>query len=76
MPRKTSTAPQAFQAHAANIQRNLKRLQKLADEGFRVAPTDIHWGHVGDLNEYDALLTRITDMAFREGEYAPENVAR
>ena len=30
----------------------------------------IHWGHVGDLQRYAGLLRQITDIAFKEGEFA------
>ena len=48
----------------------LERLTALSDGHFNVAPDDVDWGHVGTLAHYAELLKRITDSAFREGEYA------
>lgn len=64
------TAIDTFLQHKASIDEALKRLQALSDEHFEVHPDEIHWGHVGDLARMDELLTRITDVAFKEGECA------
>ena len=60
----------AFVARKAEIDAMLARLQALSDEHFAHAPDDITWGHVGTLEHYAALLKRITDSAFHEGEHA------
>ena len=44
--------------------------RSLSDDHFGVAPDEVDWGHVGTLAHYAELLKRITDSAFREGEYA------
>ncbi len=62
----------AFVAKKAAIDAMLARLQTLSDEHFGVGPDEVSWGHVGTLGHYAELLKRITDMAFREGEHAPE----
>ena len=60
----------AFVAKKQEIDAMLARLAALSDEHFQVAPDDVIWGHVGSLEDYAALLKRITDAAFREGEHA------
>jgi hypothetical protein len=74
MNRNRETAPktalEAFIARKTEIDERLARLQALSDEHFNAHPDEIDWSHVGSLAEYASLLKRITDMAFREGEYA------
>jgi hypothetical protein len=48
----------------------LTRLQALSDEHFGVAPDEVTCSHVGTLDHHAELLTRITEMAFKEGEHA------
>ncbi len=60
----------AFVARKHEIDAMLDRLRALSDEHFNVSPDEVHWGHVGSLGHYAELLKRITDCAFREGEYA------
>ena len=60
----------AFTARKAEIDTMLARLQRLSDDHFNVQPDRVHWGNVGALEHYAALLKRITDAAFKEGEYA------
>jgi hypothetical protein len=48
----------------------LARLQSLSDDHFNVQPEELTWADVGTLEHYAELLRRITDCAFREGEYA------
>ena len=64
------TALDAYIAHKAEIDTMLARLKTLSDDHFNVGPDDIDWGHVGDLGLYAELLKRITDSAFKEGEFA------
>jgi DNA-binding transcriptional MerR regulator len=54
----------------AEIDAMLARLQSLSDDHFNVHPDAINWGHVGSLDHHAALLKRITDAAFTEGEHA------
>ena len=64
------TALDAYIAKKAEIDTMLTRLKALSDDHFNVAPDDIDWGHVGTLAHYAELLKRITDSAFKEGEFA------
>ena len=65
-----SKALDAFIAQKAQIDGMLERLTALSADHFNVMPDDVTWGHVGSLEDYAALLKRITDAAFREGEHA------
>ena len=67
-----SEALDAFIARKAEIDGMLRRLQALSDDHFNAHPDEIHWGHVGDLGRYAEALAQITDIAFREGEHAPD----
>jgi len=60
----------AFIARKAEIDAMLARLQGLSDAHFDASPDEITWAHVGTLAHYAELLKRITDSAFREGEFA------
>ena len=64
------TALDAFIAKKIEIDTMLARLMALSEDHFNVAPDDASWGHVGTLSDYAALLKRITDSAFKEGEHA------
>jgi hypothetical protein len=69
-PRDNSQALQAFLSHKADIDAMLERLRALSDDHFNVTPDEINWGHVGTLAHYAELLRRVTDSAFKEGEFA------
>ena len=60
----------AFMAAKHEIDTMLARIQTLSDDHFETNPDEIHWGHVGTLNQYASLLRQITDSAFKEGEFA------
>ena len=60
----------AFVAKKAEIDLMLTRLGALSDDHFGAAPDEVTWGDVGILEHHAELLTRITDMAFHEGEHA------
>lgn len=60
----------AFIAAKSEIDARLERLKGLSDDHFHANPDEIHWGHVGDLQRYAGLLRQITDLAFKEGEFA------
>jgi hypothetical protein len=60
----------AFIAAKSEIDARLERLKGLSDDHFHANPDEIHWGHVGDLQRYAGLLRQITDIAFKEGEFA------
>ena len=68
--RNRDAALNAFIARKAEIDTMLARLQVLSDDHFNAHPDEVNWGDVGTLEHYAGLLKRITDSAFREGEYA------
>ena len=68
--RNRDAALNAFIARKTEIDAMLTRLQALSDDHFNCHPDEINWGDVGTLEHYAGLLKRITDSAFREGEYA------
>jgi len=68
--RNRDAALNAFIARKTEIDTMLARLQGLSDDHFNAHPDEINWGDVGTLEHYAGLLKRITDSAFREGEYA------
>lgn len=71
MKRRDNTkALAAFIAKKQEIDAMLARIAALSEDHFDVMPDDVSWGHVGTLEDYAALLKRITDIAFREGEHA------
>ena len=68
--RNREAALNAFIAKKTEIDQMLARLQVLSDDHFDAHPDEVNWGDVGTLEHYAGLLKRITDSAFREGEYA------
>ncbi len=60
----------AYIARKIEIDTMLARIAALSEDHFNVAPDEVDWVHVGTLIHYVELLKRITDSAFREGEYA------
>lgn len=58
----------AWMKHKAKIDEALARLTEHSAEMFHTDPDELHWGHVGDLQRIEELLTRITDVTFGEGE--------
>ena len=68
--RNREAALAAFVGKKAEIDEMLARFQSLSDEHFNCHPDEIGWATVGSLEHYASLLKRITDSAFREGEYA------
>jgi hypothetical protein len=65
-----SKALAAFIAKKAEIDAMLARIAKLSEDHFGADPEEVHWGHVGNHEDYARHLRRITDAAFREGEHA------
>lgn len=66
-----AAAKAAFDLNKARIDLMLARLTTLSANHFDNGDgAEIDWGHVGTLAHYAELLKRITDSAFREGEYA------
>jgi hypothetical protein len=68
--RSSEQALAAFVSKKAEIDALLARLQALSDDHFGYSPDEVTWGHVGTLEHYAELLTRITEMAFNEGQHA------
>ena len=68
--RSSQDALAAFVQKKAEIDAMLARLQALSDDHFGYSPDEVTWSHLGTLEHYAALLKRITDMAFKEGEHA------
>ncbi len=63
-------AVDAFIAKKAEFDRLIERLANLSEDHFGLAADEIDWGHVGTLTDWVALLRRVSDAAFKEGEYA------
>ncbi len=59
----------AFIAKKAEFDAMLERLRTLSGEHFNWTPDEINWGHVGTMAHYAEMLKRITDSAFKEGEF-------
>jgi hypothetical protein len=68
--RNREAALAAFIGKKAEIDAMLARLQALSDDHFNAHPDEVNWADVGTLEHYASRLKRITDSAFREGEYA------
>lgn len=60
----------AFVAKKTEIDAMLARLVAHSENHFGYDPAKVTFGSVGDLEHYAGLLKRITDSAFREGEFA------
>jgi len=60
----------AYIAHKTEIDTMLARLAALSADHFNVEPDRVTWADVGTLAHYAELLKRLTDSAFKEGEYA------
>ena len=59
---KMTTKPNAIDNYitkSADIQDKIARLQQLAADHFGCDPDAIHWGHVGDLERVQELLSEI-----------------
>ena len=63
-------ALQEFITYKTQFDDLLNRLKRLSDDHFEIAPDDINWANVGDLNYYIKELQKISDRAFSEGEHA------
>ena len=70
MAKTNDDALDAFIAAKNEIDAMLARLVAHSADHFGYRPEEVNWGHVGTLDHYRARLREITDMAFREGEYA------
>jgi hypothetical protein len=70
MPKTNEAALDAFVAAKTDIDIMLERLVAFNADHFDCSPDDVHWGHVGTLDQYGVRLREITDKAFHEGERA------
>ena len=68
--RSNQQALAAFVQKKAEIDAMLTRLQTLSDDHFGLGPDEVTWGDVTSFADYAELLKRITERAFKEGEYA------
>jgi len=69
MPKTNDAALAAFIARKAEIDAALDRIRAASDDHFFVSPEDVNWGHVTALADHAALLKRITDSIYAEGEH-------
>jgi hypothetical protein len=53
----------AFIARKAAIDRLLEQLLAYSHEHLNLAPEEVHWGHVGDLDDWLACLRRVAKLA-------------
>ena len=70
MPKINDAALAAFVARKAEIDAALDRVRAASDDHFFASPEDVHWGYVTALAHNAALLKRITDAIYDEGEHA------
>lgn len=70
MPKTNDAALAAFIACKAEIDAALDRICAASADHFFASPEGVHWGHVTALADHAALLKRITDGIFHEGEHA------
>ena len=67
--RSNDAALAAFVQKKVEIDAMLTRLQALSDDHFGLGPDEVTWAHVTLLADCAELLKRITERAFKEGEY-------
>src|SRR5260370_24685383 len=66
----------AFLEKRNEFDKLIARLAALSEDHFFGAePEEINWGHVGTLTEWTALLRRVADAAFGEGEHTEPQAA-
>ena len=53
----------AFIARKAEIDRLLEQLLAHSHEHLNLAPEEVHWGHVGELDDWLACLRRVAKLA-------------
>jgi hypothetical protein len=59
----TPEALAAFIARKSEIDRLLEYLQAYSHDHLNLAPEEVHWGHVGELDDWLACLRRIAKLA-------------
>ena len=70
MAKTNDAALAAFIARKAEIDAALDHIRAASDEHFFASPEDVHWGSVTALADHAALLKRMTDAIYHEGEHA------
>lgn len=68
MPQTDGAARAAFMLKKAAIDAALDRIRKASDDHFFASPEELSWGHVTALADHAALLKRITEVIYREGD--------
>jgi hypothetical protein len=53
----------AFIARKAEIDRLLEQLLAHSHEHLNLAPEEVHWGHVGELDDWLACLRQVAKLA-------------
>jgi hypothetical protein len=53
----------AFIDRKAEVDRLLRALLTHSDEHLNLAPEEVHWGHVGELDDWLACLRRVAKLA-------------
>ncbi|NYS26702.1 hypothetical protein HUK65_17110 [Rhodobacteraceae bacterium 2376] len=71
MPKANDAALAAFIARKAEIDAALDHIRAASDAHFFASPEDVNWRHVTTFADHAALLTRMTDTIYAEGEHAP-----
>ncbi|GAB4574690.1 MAG: hypothetical protein Tsb008_12970 [Rhodothalassiaceae bacterium] len=69
MPESNGAGLAVCIACKAEIDAALDRIRAASDDHFFASPEDVHWGHVMALADHTALLKRITDAIYTEGEH-------
>jgi len=70
MPKANDAALAAFISRKVEIDAALDRIRAASEDHFFASPEDVNWGHVTALADHAALLKRITDTIYAEGEHA------
>ena len=61
---------EAFLAEKARFDAMVAELQQMSADHFGADPEAVLWGQVGDLQQANSLLARVTDAYFKRGEHA------
>jgi hypothetical protein len=61
---------EAFISKVCQIDSILERLKSAADDHFDTDPEKINWTDVAEISRVAEALQQVSDMVFREGEYA------
>lgn len=69
MPKTNNAALAAFISRKVEIDAALDRILAASEDHFFASPEDVHWGHVTALADHAALLKRITDAIYLEGDH-------